>query len=248
MTTPHQTEPSANNALGTILCRMLPSCAVHSETTRAISDHPGLRPDIIITDNQRSPVVVEAEYTPARSVEREAVDRLGLPVVGDTRVIEAAIALRYPADIADASDLDGAIREARLEYAVLYENETSFPTSGWLEGGVSDLADLIRLVSVSESEVDAAADILEQGIDRAVAILNDIGKLRPAIAYNIDGARGFGVNRATRQHAAQNGAERIVLTLDSAWREAVVIRVCPYPIFDSQRIIGSGAFADGVFV
>ena len=39
---PHQTEPSANNALGRLLQRMLPGCEVMAEQTRVIDGHPGL--------------------------------------------------------------------------------------------------------------------------------------------------------------------------------------------------------------
>ena len=201
MTTLRQTEPSANNALGAILRCMLPSCAVHSETTRAISDHPGLQPDILITADDRAPVVVEAEYMPAYTAEDEAKARLGLQLASDGKRIEAAIALRYPADVADASDIDGAIRSERLEYAVFYEDETRFPVSGWLNGGVSDLADLIRLVSVSERAVDAATDVLEQGIERAVAVLDNMGRLRPAINQEIARLLGMDDLPPTRRMA-----------------------------------------------
>ena len=201
MTTLRQTEPSANSALGAMLRRMLPSCAVHSETTRAISDHPGLQPDILITASDRAPVVVEAEYMPAYTAEDEAKERLGLQLAVDGKRIEAAIALRYPADIADASDIDGAIRSARLEYAVFYEDDTRFPVSGWLNGGVSDLADLIRLVSVSERAVDAATDVLEQGIERAVAVLDNMGRLRPAINQEIARLLGMDDLPPTRRMA-----------------------------------------------
>ena len=201
MTTPHQTEPSANSALGAILRRMLPSCAVHSETTRAISDHPGLQPDILITAIDRAPVVVEAEYMPAYAAEDEAKARLGLRLADGGKRIEAAIALRYPTDIANAPDLDGAILAARLEYAVFYEDETRFPVSGWISGGVSDLADLIRLVSVSERAVDAATDVLEQGIERAVAVLDNMGNLRPAINQEIARLLGMDDLPPTRRMA-----------------------------------------------
>ena len=46
---PRQTEPNANNALGSLLQEMLPRSQVRSENTQAISGHPGLRPDIIVT-------------------------------------------------------------------------------------------------------------------------------------------------------------------------------------------------------
>ena len=230
-TTSRQAESSANTVLGILLQEMMRGTTVRYENTQVIEGHPGLRPDIIITDNQRSPVVVEAEYLPAYTAEDEAKARLGLQLADGGRRIEAAIALRYPTDIANSPDLDGAIREARLEYAVFYEeDDTRFPASGWISGGVSDIADLIRLVSVSESEVDAAADILEQGIDRAVAILNDMGKLRPTITHNI--ARLLGDNRdllSTRRmacavianalifHERVAGMHPEVETLDLLW-------------------------------
>ena len=188
-TTSRQAESNANAMLGMLLQGMMRGAAVRYENTQVIEGHPGLRPDIIITDSQRSPVVVEAEYTPARSVESEAADRLGLPVVGDTRVIEAAIALRYPADVANASDLDNAIRSARLEYAVFYKDKKDktlrFPASGWLKGGVSDIADLIRLVSVSQREIEDAADALQRGIERVANIMDEMNTSAPGAIANI---------------------------------------------------------------
>ena len=179
-TTSRQAESNANAMLGALLQGMMRGANVRYENTQVIEGHPGLRPDIIITDSpQRAPVVVEAEYAPARSVEREAVDRLGLPVAGDTRVIEAAIALRYPEDLESASDIAEALKAARFEHCVHYKDGGRFPASGWLESGVSDLADLIRLVSVSQSEVDAAAAKLQEGIERVATIMDEMNAGAP---------------------------------------------------------------------
>ena len=46
-TMPRQTEPNANNALGSLLQDMMPRGLVRSENTQAISGQPSLRPDII---------------------------------------------------------------------------------------------------------------------------------------------------------------------------------------------------------
>ncbi len=191
---PRQTEPNANNALGNLLQEMLPGRQVWSENTQAITGHAGLRPDIIVTAPGRSPVVVEAEYMPARTVEPEARSRLGLEVAADGRVIEAAIALRYPAAIGDAHDLRAALSSARLEYCVLTEDGADaqrFPESGWLEGGVEDLADMIRLVCVPQRAVDQAASTLEEGIEGAAKLLDEVSKLRPGITTAI--ARRLGM-------------------------------------------------------
>ncbi len=188
---PRQTEPNANNALGSLLQEMLPGRQVWSENTQAVVGHAGLRPDIIVTAPGRSPVVVEAEYMPARTVEPEARSRLGLEVAADGRVIEAAIALRYPAAMGDAHDLRAALSPARLEYCVLTEDESRFPESGWLEGGVEDLADMVRLVCVPQRAVHQAASTLEEGIEGAAKLLDEVSKLRPGITTAI--ARRLGM-------------------------------------------------------
>ena len=189
---PRQTEPNANNALGSLLQDMLPRGQVRSENTRAITGQPGLRPDIIITAPGRSPVVVEAEYMPARTVEPEATSRLGLEVAANGRIIEAAIALRYPGTVGDAHDLRAALTSARLSYCVFTEDAGSrFPESGWLEGSVEDLADMVRLVSVPQRAVDQAAATLEEGIEGAAKLLDEIAELRPSITNEI--ARRLGM-------------------------------------------------------
>ena len=71
--------------------------------------------------------------------------------------------------------------EARLSYCVLHEDGNRFPESGWLDGTVTDLADLIRLVSVPQKAVNDAAAALEQGIGYSANELDDMAKLRPNI-------------------------------------------------------------------
>ncbi|MCY3903228.1 MAG: hypothetical protein OXF76_08690 [Caldilineaceae bacterium] len=53
---PHQTEPSANNALGNLLQAMMPRSEVRSENTGVIAGHPGLRPDILVSAPGSAPV------------------------------------------------------------------------------------------------------------------------------------------------------------------------------------------------
>ena len=129
---PRQTEPNANNALGILLQGMMHGCNVRSENTQAIVGQAGLQPDIVITEAGRAPIIIEAEFEPARDVEDEAEARLGLEVVEGRRTVEAVIALKYPASVTDADDLNTALSEARLSYCVLYaeESETRFPGNG----------------------------------------------------------------------------------------------------------------------
>ena len=184
---PRQTEPSINNALGILLQGMMGSATVRSENVRAVAGHAGLQPDVIVTEAGRAPVIVEAEIEPARSVEAEARSRLGLEVVEGRRTVEAVIALRYPEAVADSDDLGAALSGARLSYCVLYDDpsESRFPESGWLTGSVPDLADLVRLVSVSQKDVDFAADALQRGIERAAAILDELDATQPGVTTQI---------------------------------------------------------------
>ena len=198
---PHQTEPNANNSLGDLLRGMMPGCEVRSENTQTFIDHPGRHADVLITAPGRSPVVVEAEYEPAPEAQKDASDRLGLKVVGGSRTIEAAIALRYPQAVENAYDVHQAVAEARLSYCVLHEDGSRFPESGWLDGSVTDLAGLIRLVSVPQKAVNEAAAALEQGIGQAANQLDDMAKLRPNITPAIAKLLGMSDVPQTRRMA-----------------------------------------------
>ena len=181
---PRETEPNLNNALGSILRKMMHGTHLRSENTQVIRGNPGLRPDILIAAPGRSPVVIETEYDPALNAEAEARERLGLSIIDHPRPIEAAIALRYPVGLSGVDDLQRALSDARLAYCVFTDDPREperFPESGWLHGSVSDLADLIRLVSVPQKAVDAAADALERGIDRVAAILDELDETHPGI-------------------------------------------------------------------
>ena len=210
---PRHTEPSANNAMGSLLQGMLSRSQVRSENTRAIAGHPGLRPDILIAAPGCSPVVVEAEYIPAATVESEAKDRLGLEVASNGRVIEAAIALRYPDEVGDADDLRAALSAARLSYCVFTEEHGGvhrFPESGWLHGSAEDLADMVRLLSVPQRAVDRASTTLQEGIAGAAKLLDELNETRSGITMAI--ARRLGMTNVpqTRRMACAIIANALV--------------------------------------
>ncbi len=207
---PRQTEPNANQTLGDLLRRMLPSCEVRSENTQTIVGHWGRHPDVLITGPGRSPVVVEAEYEPAPEAEQDAAARLGLKVAEESRPIEAAIALRYPKAVEEAYELSSALTAANLSYCVLYEDGARFPEAGWLPGSVTDLADLIRLVSAPRKEVEQAAETLESGIERAAAVLDRMSELRPRLAADLAQLLGMSDVPQTRRMAGAILANALV--------------------------------------
>ena len=203
---PHQTEPSANAALGSLLQHRLPGSQVRSENTQVIAGHAGQQPDILITTPGHAPVVVEAEYLPAYTAESDAEKRLGLSTTVDPRPMEAVVALRYPEAVSQADDLPATLREAGLSYCILTEGDAEqprrrFPDSGWLDGSVDDLADLIRLASVPQRAVDQAAHALEQGIETVARELDAMAALRPGISADIARLLGMGDLPQTRRMA-----------------------------------------------
>ncbi len=211
-----QTEPSVNTALGGLLKRMVGACLVRSEHTQLIVGHPAWQLDNLITAPGRSPVVVEAEFMPAYTAEQEAADRLGRIVIGESRAIEAAIALRYPTPLRTAADLNEALQQTRLSWCVLYdefdkdERRIRFPESGWLDGGIEDLADLIRLVSMPQKEVNRAADSLQAGIERAASVLDEMSDTQRGIVRAVADLLGMRNVPQTRRMACAIIANALV--------------------------------------
>ena len=207
---PQQTEPSANNALGNLLRQMMRGSQILSENTQTFPDHPGRHADVLIMAPGRSPVPIEAEFLPAPEAEQDAAARLGLKVAGEPRTIESAVAVRYPAAVQDCYDLEETIKQSTLTYAVLYADGTRFPESGWLEGAVEDLADLVRLVSVPQREVEKAADTLQQGIEAAAIILDELDKTNTGILQSLARTLGMANVPQTRRMACAIIANALV--------------------------------------
>ena len=213
---PNNTEPTVNVELGNLLRDMMRTCNIHSEQTGHITDNASLQIDNLITAPGRSPVVVEAEFMPANEAESDAASRLGKQIVAQPRTLEAAIALRYPAELKSAADLESALRDAQLSYSVLYDEfdadgeRVRFPASGWLEGRLDDLADLIRLVSVPQKEVDRAADSLQSGIERAAVVLDALSETQMHIVGAIADLLGMRNVPQTRRMACAIIANALV--------------------------------------
>ncbi len=203
----NQTEPTLNAALGNLLQGMMQTYNVRSEHTGLITGQSGAQVDNLITAIGRSPVAVEAEFMPAHTAEDDAVSRLGKQIVGQPRPVEAVIALRYPADLKSASNLELALGNAQLSYCVLYDERDQdgerirFPRSGWLEGGVEDLADLIRLVSIPEKAVNVAADSLQSGIEAAAVVLDAMAETQRHVVRSVADMLGMRNVPQTRRMA-----------------------------------------------
>lgn len=138
----------------------------------------GLRPDIVIFHPGGLPVVVETEFEPARSVERDALDRLPQAVLDDGDSIEQAVAVRVPSSLRERQDrLADRFEGAEFRYCAFFaadDEPKRWPRSGWIGGTTDALAGLIERLSESERLIATGMKILEQRIRwSAFRVLDD---------------------------------------------------------------------------
>ncbi len=208
----HHDESSLNVHLADILSGMAPESGIRAENTSVVRESRGLKPDILVTAPGRSPVIIEAEYEPANSVEQEAKQRLGLELEKQTRPVEAVVALRYPKPLEHAGSIEAELQNARLSYCFFQDSgrgggqsamdeAARFPETGWLEGSIDDLSDLIRMISIPQKEVDRAAEALENGIEQAALLLDADSEMRPENSKEIARLLGMSNVPQTRRMA-----------------------------------------------
>ena len=185
-------EPSFNEALARVLRTKNPRW----KHTLAAEQHQTLKgggkPDVILRNPRGSVVVVETEYVPARTVEAEAIDRIGRELSDSGVAIEQCVAVRVPDSLKTAPqhDLDVQTAEAAYEYCLFSETDhadepTRWPADGWIAGTIDDLALLIETASISERIVAQSLDILENGISETAVQLREATTSRPDINARI---------------------------------------------------------------
>ncbi|MDE3000447.1 MAG: hypothetical protein OXU79_15340 [Gemmatimonadota bacterium] len=177
---PHTSEVAFNILLSDVLRTKHPRWRdrISAEQKNVIYDK-AWQPDVVIRAPGGVPVVLETEFEPAGTVEDDAKKRLGsnLKYGGDR--IEQTIAVRIPRELSEApqADLNHLIEHAEMRYCMYSLQEggaaVRWPTTGWLAGGVDDLAGCIENVSMSERLLAEGTRILEQSIGEAADKLRD---------------------------------------------------------------------------
>ena len=151
------TEHTINDALAAVLMETRSlwrfKGVVRSENIDVLKGS-GKRPDILITEPNVSPVIVETEILPAISVESDARQRLGDHLTPSGRRILSSLAVRLPMRLRDFSGqpLKNEIINADDFEIALYTGEspescTRWPLDGWLRGNVTDLSMFIQFAS-----------------------------------------------------------------------------------------------------
>ena len=167
-------EKAFNGLLAQALDRRHPRWDANAEQTGVVAGSAGRSPDIVVAPHGGAvgtPVVIETEYAPARTVESDAERRLGLVLADSGRAVEQVIALSAPAELraVNQRDLPDAIEGAEYRYRLATrhgddESAAWFPESGWLTGSVDDLAGLCEQIATNELVVQKAADDMEQTV------------------------------------------------------------------------------------
>ena len=182
-------ERSFNEALCRVLWTKHPSWRqrMAAEQHRAVKGR-GM-PDLIVRDPLAAPVVLETEYLPARTVEDDAVARLGAGLADSGAIVEQCIALRVPNSLQSVAqpDLEAAAAGATYEFCLFSRTDSGgnerWPRRGWLTGGVDNLANLIENAAISERVVARSLDTLETGVRQAAGRLR--GADLPAVEARI---------------------------------------------------------------
>jgi hypothetical protein len=152
----------------------------------------GKRPDILITEPNVSPVILETEILPTISVESDARQRLGEHLTPSGRRILSSLAIGLPVRLRDFSGqpLKNEIINASDFEMALYTGEspesyTRWPRNGWIHGTVTDLSILIQSASVPPAVVEEAANKLVEGVSEAAALLSDMAIAHPGAINKI---------------------------------------------------------------
>lgn len=147
------------------------------EQTGVFADEPRLRPDILVRAPGAQPVAVETEFAPAATVEGDARARLGKAPLGAADVIEQAIAVCVPAALGRGqADLADRIGSAEFSYCMFSGGSAAparWPESGWLSGGIDDVARCIEHAMASQRLVVESMSILEDGVRAGARAIQD---------------------------------------------------------------------------
>ena len=170
-----RTEGSINNDLAAALRRLHPAWnerTVLAESTGVLTEGAGRRPDIVVTNDRRTGgVILETEFEQARTVEDDARARLGSTFAADGSPVEQVVAVRIPAE---ARTPGTRLEMLTYSYKVCTngtESLTWFPTHGWIEGTLADLAGFVETVTVSPRKLAEGVNALETGVGQAANII-----------------------------------------------------------------------------
>jgi len=178
------TEPTVNTYVAQALRAMHPrwaeNGAVVSQATGMLTGLKGKQPDILVGVPGAAPLVIEAEFHPARSLEDDALGRVGAETSHRLRPVETVVALRYPRRLREVPETRLIEKLAAcddLAWCVWSEgaDNVRFPSEGWITGGLADLAGMLETLAVSPRRIDEAADRLQHAVGVGASMIAAVG-------------------------------------------------------------------------
>ncbi len=174
-------EKTVNAKLAECLRSKHPGWNVRAEQTNVFVEKLK-QPDIVVSHEGGLTVILETEFSPAATVESDAFKRLGQTIKFTGEEVEQCIAVKLPVSLREVEqeNLDFAVRFARFFFVVitydgkekLFGDHERWPSRGWLEGELDDLANCIETVALSERRVAKGVKILELGVSQAAGYLH----------------------------------------------------------------------------
>lgn len=188
---PKRNEAAFNQALSQLLTKNL-RLDVIPEATQ-VFENRRIRPDIVVDSIYKSPIVIEVEYSPARSVEDEAISRIGNTLKDTGDIIEHAIALRAPESLARVpnTSLEEEIIKSHFDVALFTRISSEHierwpePSKSWISCDIDGLVQIIELSSISERMVGRYISTMESGVDKSANILARYESEYPDIVKSI---------------------------------------------------------------
>jgi len=130
--------------------------------------HGGMRPDVVVRTPE-GPVIVEVEFEPARTVDADALSRLGTHVDGQKVQIAFAVAIPGTVRAVPQQHLQSRLSTLVMHWKEWRSDGTSGPS---ISGLLSDLARSIQQAAPPAADLDDAVAILDEGARRAGARLS----------------------------------------------------------------------------
>ena len=113
-----------------------------------------------------------------------------LDFVGEDDCVRTAVAVDLPSEYRsmDQTLIRDRLKKAEnIRYILLREKSPSrFPKRGWLRGSIADIAAAIRVEATPVSELKEAAQMLEEGIEKAADIVKAARVERPKIGREME--------------------------------------------------------------
>ena len=230
MTTPTGSDRSHESVINDTLARVLRERLGFSAVAEALVN--GRRPDIIVRLPQAAPIVLEIEFEPARTVQADALSRLGMEI--DGAKVQNAFAVTLPARLraTDQRDLFDRLEASTLQWQEWRSDGTSGPK---LSGKVSELGNAVTLATPPSGDLDETVNVLDEGARRAGAIL-----------YRAPGtlARVANVFRAPPGDEVAHMAALVIINA-MLFQERLAREQNMFPPLDAART-GEGAFLKSV--